>query len=250
MGKKDKKQTQTQRLDPSSQGHVNRMRRAGTGAAADIMNAPGSFFAGADTRPISQQIEPFMNPYIDQVIGGLGSHFDRLRQQAIVGANQSATQAGAFNSARHGIAQAERLGALDQQQAQQVGGLLSGQFNTAMQQGLQHSEYLRALRERQLQEPIFRRQLEQQFLAGSYGGPTGSTQESITPGNFWADVAGLGLTAAGLFAGGPAGLTAAQSMLARPGVGVTGTPMATPRPIGVGGGPINMPTVTPLYGRG
>ena len=51
MGK-DKRQTQTQRLDPSSQGHINAMRRAGTSAAADIMGQQGSFFAGADIQPL------------------------------------------------------------------------------------------------------------------------------------------------------------------------------------------------------
>jgi len=245
MGK-DKKQTQTTTVDPASQRHIDAMRRAGIAAAGGLT---GPVVAGADPRSIADQISPFMNPYVNQVIGGLGQHFDRLRSQATVGANQQATAAGAFGGSRHGVLEAERLGGLDRAQMQQVGGLLSGQFNTALQQGLQHSEYLRALRERQMQEPFLRGQMQQGLLGGSLG-PTGSTTTRIQHGNLLGDIAGAGLMAAGMFAGGPAGLTAAQSMLARPGVGVTGTPLATPRPIGVGGGPINMPTVAPLYGRG
>lgn len=225
MGK-GKTQTQTQSLDPASQGHVNRTRQAGVSAYNQILNQPGSFFAGADPRTIAQQIRPFMNPYTEQVIGGLGNQFDRLRKQATVGTNQDATFSGAFNSARHGVAEGERLSALDRAQAEQVGGFLSNQFNTAMSQGLQHSEYLRALRERQLQEPLFRQQQANPFLSGTLG-PTGETQTTTTPGNFWGDVAGLGLMGASLFAGGPA----AAANIPYRGLTSAGQGLTAPRPL-------------------
>jgi len=220
MGK-DKRQTTTTRLDPNSQAYQDQIRGRAQAAAGSILQNPNAMFLGPDERPISEQIAQFMNPYTQSVIGNLGTEFDRLRQQATVGANQAATRANAFGSSRHDVLQAERLAALDRAQMQQVGGLLSGQFNAAMQQGLQHSEYMRALRERQAQEPLFRQQMAQQFLQGGLG-PTGQTMTQVTPGNLVGDIAGLGLMAAGAFTGNPAAVArgAMSTYGAAPGGGV------------------------------
>jgi len=213
MGK-DKTQTTTQTLDPSSQRFVDQMRSQAQGSSNAIQNM-GPLFAGADQRSIQEQMAPFMNPYIQQVIGGLGEQFDTLRAGARTQGSQAATAAGAFNSSRHGVAEGVRLGEIDRAQGQQVGGLLSNQFNSALSTGLQHSEYQRALRERQLQEPLFRRQMQQQFMQGGLG-PTGGTSTSVQPGNLMGDIAGAGLIglsmmnpaagiAAGAFGGGGGG---------------------------------------------
>lgn len=207
MGK-DKKQTQTTTVDPASQGHIDAMRRAGIAGAGAL---GGPLVAGADQRSIAEQIAPFMNPFTQQVIAGLGSHFDRRRAQASTGASQGATAAGAFGGSRHGVLEAERLAALDRAQMEQVGGLLTQQFDKAVEQGREHSEYLRALRERQMQEPYMRAIMQQQLLGGSLG-PTGTTQTKTEYGNLLGDIAGLGLMGAGMFMGGPTGTTAAQRL--------------------------------------
>lgn len=206
MGK-DKTQTTTQTVDPASQGHIDAMRRAGMEASQQFLNQPGSFFEGADTRSISQQIAPFMNPYMDQVLGGLGDKFAHLRKQASTSANQGASAHGAFNSARHGVLEAERLSGLDRAEGETVGGLLSNQFNTAVGQGLQYSEYQRALKERQLQEPIFRHQLSMEALNNTLG-PYGTNTTQVQEGDLFRDVTGLALMGAGAFSGNP-GLVAA-----------------------------------------
>ena len=195
MGK-DKTQTTTQTVDPASQGHIDAMRRAGMEASQQFLNQPGSFFQGADTRSISQQIAPFMNPYMDQVLGGLGDKFAHLRKQASTSASQGASAHGAFNSARHGVLEAERLSGLDRAETETVGGLLSNQFNTAVNQGLQYSEYQRALKERQLQEPIFRHRLNMEALGNTLG-PYGTTTEQVQEGDLLRDISGLVLMAAG-----------------------------------------------------
>jgi hypothetical protein len=76
-------------------------------------------------------LKRFMDPYQDQVIGGLGQQYDRLRSQAQMQGADQAMQAGAFGGSRHGIAQGTRLGEIDRAQGQQVGGLLSQGFGDA-----------------------------------------------------------------------------------------------------------------------
>ena len=83
--------------------------------------------------------------------------------------------------------------------------------SSALTQGLQFSEYQRALRERQMQEPIFRRQVQQGLLTGGLG-PTGQTTQQIQHGNLAGDIAGLGLMGLGLATGGPAGAAAASQV--------------------------------------
>jgi len=219
MGK-DKKQTTTQRLDPASQGHVDATRRQATSAADIALNQPGSFFEGADPRSIQDQINQFLNPFTESVIGGVNQQFDQARGAATRATNQGAAAAGAFGGARHGVTEGTRLSNLDRDQAGVVGGILSNQFNTAVGQGLQFSEYQRALRERQRQEPLFRNQAAQGFFTGGLG-PVGGTTEQVTPGNLVGDLAGVALTGAGFLAGGPAGAAGAQALQGGGGGGFT-----------------------------
>lgn len=141
-----------------------------------------------------------MDPYLDEVIGGVRGEFDHLRAGASRDAAQAATRAGAFGSSRHGVLEGTRLGELDRAQASQVGGLLSSGFRDALGRGLEYSEYQRALRERKAQEPLFRQQQRLNFLTQGMG-PTGSVTESVQPGNLVGDIAGLGLMGLGLATG-------------------------------------------------
>jgi hypothetical protein len=202
MGK-DKKQTTKQKLDPKSQGHVDAMR-ANARAGADVaVNQPGSFFAGpADISQILGNAQQFLNPYIEQVLGGLGQEYDQLRAGATRAANQGSTAAGSFGGSRHGVMEGVAHGELGRAQATQVGGLLSDQFNKALQQGLGYTEYERALRERQLQEPLFRHQTAQGFYSGGLG-PTGSVTKQIQHGDLTKDLMGAGMMVAGAMTGQP-----------------------------------------------
>jgi hypothetical protein len=208
MGK-DKRQTTTQTLDPSSQGYVNGMRGAGRAASDYVMNAPGTFIPGTN-QSIDEILKPFMDPYMGQVIGGVRGEFDHLRSMARRGTTDAAIQSGAYNGGRHGVAEGVRLGELDRAQTSQISGLLSSGFQNAMSNGLAYSEYQRALRERQAQEGIMRRQVSAQFLTGGMG-PVGSESTQVQRGNIWADLAGAGLIGLGFMGGGPAGAAAAAT---------------------------------------
>ena len=221
MGK-DKRQTTTTTLDPASQQFVDRSRTQATGAADVALNTPGSFVEGADQRSIQEMIEQFLNPFTDQVIGGVNTQFDRLRSGASQTATEAAIRAGAFGGSRHGVVEGTRLAELDRSQMDITGGLLSNQFNDAVGAGLTFSEYQRALRERQLRERLFRQQAAQGFLQQGLG-PTGSVSESVEPGNLIGDLAGGALLVAGAASGNP-GLIAGGAQQFTGGGGAGPTP--------------------------
>ena len=186
--------TQTQALDPRSQGYVDQMRRAGQRGYEAISGA-GSLFAGADPRSIEEQIAPFLNPYTSQVVGALGNEYDRLRGQVRPNVTSAAIQAGAYGGSRHGIAEGTRLAELDRNQMNQTASLFHQNYNQAVDRGLQYSEYQRALRERQMQDPIFRHQAATGLLNMGLG-PTGGTTTDRTKqdSDMWGQILGLGLT--------------------------------------------------------
>ena len=211
MGK-DKTQTQTQKIDPASERHINAMRGMGRNAAESTLNDSGSYFLGADDRSIDDIIAPFLNPYQSQVVDATRGEFDHMRSGVRRDVSQAATRAGAFNSSRHGVAEGERLGAIDRAQGSQIAGLLSSGFQNAVNAGIPYAQQQRALQQQKMQEPLFRRQMAQQFMQGSYGGPISQTNTQVQKGNLWGDIAGAAMMGAGAFMGGPAGMAAAGSL--------------------------------------
>lgn len=206
MGKTSTKTT-TQNLDPRSQGYVNNQRAFGQEAADYARDNASSFFLGAPNQTPGQMAQPFMNPYRDQVIGGIRGEFDHMRGQATLGANEAATRAGAFGGSRHGVREGVQLGELDRAQGSTVGNFLHQGYQDSMNRGTQFAEYKRALAERQAQAGLFGRQQGMGFLNAGMG-PTGLVQEQSETGSTLGTIAGLGMTAASLF-GGPVGAAAA-----------------------------------------
>ncbi|WP_420431458.1 hypothetical protein [Candidatus Poriferisocius sp.] len=153
FGSKDKNQ-----VTDADNAYIRNMRGMASGFANDIANHPGQFFLGPDQRSVAEQAQAFMNPYQKQVIDGLGTQYDKLRGQANLDQNAGATSAGAFGGSRHALTAGARLGELDAAQMQQTGNLLHQGWQSSVSQGLQYSEYQRALRERQAQEPLYRAQ--------------------------------------------------------------------------------------------
>lgn len=214
--------TQTTRLDPASQAYVGNLRQTARGAADSIAGA-GPLFIGADPRTIEQQMAPFMNPYMSQVVDATRGEFDNLRGQARMAGNDAAIRAGAFGGSRHGVAEGVRMGELDRAQASQISGLLSQGFRDALTQGLQYSEYQRALQERQAQEPLFRAH-QQMALLNMGMGPTGQVSTLREPGgSVLGQLAGAGLAGASLFMGNPAP-AAATVMGGGSGIGLQNAP--------------------------
>lgn len=173
--------TNTTGLDPASEAYQKKIREQARSGADQLLNGQNPLFLGPDSRSIADQTAQFMNPYMDQVIGGVRGEFDQLRGQAGAQANANATSQGAFGGSRAAVDRGARLGALDSAQASQIGGLMSNGYQQALQQGQNYSEYARNLRERQAQEPMFRQQQALQ-MANQGMGQTGQvnteTQES------------------------------------------------------------------------
>lgn len=188
MGK-SKKQTVSSGLDPQTQRYVNNMRGVAQNAAENVQNMPGNLFLGPNGMPIEQQAARFMNPYQDQVIRGVRNEFDYLRANAASNAGREATLQGAFGGSRAAVAQGVRLGALDRAEASQIGQMMHQGWGDAVNQGLAYSEYERSLRERMLQEPMWRNQQALNFLNLGMG-PYGTTNTSQQPRNWLGGAAG------------------------------------------------------------
>lgn len=155
----------------------------GGGGGGPVGGTPDSWFVGPDQRPIGEQVEPFLNPYIDNVVNAARREYDHLRGRARMATNDAATAAGAFGGSRHGVAEAVRLAELDRSQAGQVAGLHHQGYQSALQTALPYNEHVRQLRERLRQEPLFRQQQAMGFLNLGLG-PVGigSSQVVQQPG--------------------------------------------------------------------
>jgi hypothetical protein len=199
-------------LDPQSNLYVNQMRNHARDASQQIGGL--NFATGPQQLTPGQMAEPFMNPYMSQVIDATRGEYDHMRGQALTSANQQATQAGAFGGSRHGIMAGARLGEIDRAQGSQIAGMLQGGYQSALGMGMQHAESQRMLQLQQQLEPYLRMQAQQQMLSGGMG-PTGNVTSTQ----------GAGPNRAGMAAGGAmAGFSALGpwGALAGAGVGLLG----------------------------
>lgn len=179
--------------DRVNAGSVNAAKARRAGAAA----APESLFAG----PLSAaEINAAMSPYTQNVIDATRGEFDHLRSMASKNADQQATQASAFGGSRHAIMEGARLGEVDRAQASTIAGLHQQGYG----QALQLAEHNRQLRERQMQEPLFRAQQAINMMNLGMG-PVGTTttQRATSGSNPIGSAASGALT--GFSVGGPWG---------------------------------------------
>jgi len=130
----------------------------------------------------------FMNPYLSQ----MNPFFAQQRQQAVEGANQQATLAGAFGGDRSQIGAAAAGNYVDQNQA-------AAQMQ-AFEQAMQRAGFAANLGYGASAQAAF---LPQQYYGGQLGllnqgmGPYGQTQTTQTKGDPFSQLLGLGLTVAG-----------------------------------------------------
>lgn len=159
-------------VDAASQAYIDQMRQHALSSLGGIGAAQFAPTAGQVNTLTSQ----LMNPYMQQVVGGVGQQFDQLRGQAAQQTDQAATAAGAFGGSRHGVATGQRLAELDRAQAQQVGQLLAGGHAQAQQAAI-------PMAAQQAMAPAQAAMFGQSLLAGGLG-PTGqvSTGSGITTG--------------------------------------------------------------------
>lgn len=196
MAKGGSKQTVTQGVDPATQRYVAGMRGAAT-QGANAITGGGPFFTGPNQTPIADQVQPFMNPYISNVVDATRGEFDFLRGQAQMATDQGATAAGAYGGSRHGITSGARLGEIDRAQAGTIASLLQGGYTDALNRGTAYSEHQRQLEQQRMQEPVFRNQV----AMGLYNlglGPTGTVTSQPTQTNRWGSALGGAATGASI----------------------------------------------------
>ena len=202
--------------DPLQQQALDRIGRINPDLS-QFMNVSsglaGNFGQAFDPSSINQ----FLDPFQEQVVEGTRGLFSNQRELAQTAAQQQATRAGAFGGARSALLEGQAIGDVNRQEAQVIPQILSGGFSQALgaalgqqgrqdrlgQQGLQNllagtqfqsqfglqkqnalfsgGEAMRQIRERQLQEGLFR---DQQALGlGQLGmGPFGQTQTATQGG--------------------------------------------------------------------
>ena len=115
---------QVAQFDPAQQQAFN-MANQGLGAFMPYMEGAGNLISASTQAYDPMSYQQYMNPYQDEVIGGIENQFAKLQNQA---AGQ-AVNTGAFGGARQGIQTAE----LGRQQAQAVGQAQAQNYGQAQQ---------------------------------------------------------------------------------------------------------------------
>lgn len=177
--------------------------------------------------------QAFMNPYEQQVIGGMQGDFDRQRGLAARQSGDLATQAGSFGGSRSAVLQGEMGRDINMNEAQQLANLRAsgfqnaqgmaanlgltglqgiaglGQFGKGLEgqqiQGLLgYGDYARRVQQQQMLDPYMRAQMAQGLLGGGMQFP-GGTQTQTTQSDMNPFSAMLGGAATGGSIGGPWG---------------------------------------------
>lgn len=132
-GKKEwEKQSESgqQGPDAATQAKIDEIYRAAQASGSAL---PPGVQQGMDALLGKQgAIDQFLNPYTNQVIGGINKQFqvgNELTQRSV---NDAATRSGAFGGSRHGIATGTALAENTRNRDQQISGLLAGGFESAM----------------------------------------------------------------------------------------------------------------------
>ena len=140
--------TQAQQQVTADMGGLGSIQRDATGQVSGFTGGTGiaSFQPYLQSIQDKSLLEPsgysaYMSPYQTDVINKTMAEFDKQAQIGKLGLGKTASDAGAFGGARHGIAQAEYQSASDANRALIQSGLLEkgfGQAQTLAQTGLQN----------------------------------------------------------------------------------------------------------------
>lgn len=164
-------------------------------------------------------IDSMMNPYMKDVIGGVNSQFNQDSQMLRKNTNDAATQAGAFGGDRASLEQGAQQGALSLGHQQQIGDLLHGGYNEALQRAsqlaqmgmgaagaqFQGGDYLRNIQQQQANPDQMRAQI---LAGGMQGGNAGNySNTNYTKTGAMQNILGAGATIGGLFGGGIPGMS-------------------------------------------
>lgn len=177
--------TVQQQIDPQTQAYINQMRQMAQSSAHGAGAAYNPFIQ-AGTQGLSALTggsNAFLNPYMQQ----MNPFFAQQRAQAVQGANDQATLAGAFGGDRSQIGAAAAGNFADQNQAQfQYQG-----FNDAQQRAMQAAQMGFGAIGQSQQAPF--------NILHAGMGPYGTTQTTSQTQDPFQTLMGLGLTAASFF---------------------------------------------------
>ena len=224
-------------LDPRTTAGYQSLMQGNQGSNAALQGMVGNLgFTGG---PLN--VNEFMNPYMDEVIGGVRGDFNRMRESSLNAVGGDATSQGAFGGSRHGIAEGTALGEIARAEGSTIGGLRQSGYQSAVQNamanrgqmgmmGLSAAQMLNQFQTQQgmagiglgqAQQGVNQGNMDARFqefmrrvnqpgqnlgaLQGIMGAsPYGTTTETTSEGNWMNTLAGLGATGASFF-GGPAG---------------------------------------------
>ena len=133
--------------------------RSGLGTFQPYLNQASNYLMDSTQAYDPNSYQAYMNPYQNEVIGGIENQFDKMQNQA----NMSAVQAGAFGGSRQGIQTAE----LGRQRADAVGQAQAQNYGQAQQQA-----------QAQFGNPMARQQSAAQGVAG-----LGAQQQALQQGD-------------------------------------------------------------------
>lgn len=106
---------------------------AGMGYRPMMVGAPSAMARGYNAATVGgSSLEPYMNPFTQNVIDTSMGALDRSRNMALNNTGAAASGVGAFGGARHGVAEAETNRAFMDQSGQLAAGLNQANFNTAL----------------------------------------------------------------------------------------------------------------------
>lgn len=175
--------TQSGQFTTGAQEALNRGLGA-LGSATSFFGPATSFVSsGTGMYDPSTSIQPYMDPYTDEVIQASMRDIDREADAARARANASAVGAGAFGGSRQGIQQAELERAILESKADTAAKLRSSGFSQALQssQGAYKDAMTRALEAGRLMGGLGQSygQLGTQYgqVGGQYGQLSGTTAD-------------------------------------------------------------------------
>lgn len=84
------------------------------------------------TGRVIDSVSDYMNPYLDEVAGGVMSDLDRARQQTLLQNSDAAKAAGAYGGSRHGVVDAETNRGFFDTAGQALTGIYAGGYDSAL----------------------------------------------------------------------------------------------------------------------
>lgn len=248
MGKKTQTNTQTQQqtLDPATQAYVDKQRTAAGQAYSDLgqfaggytggtdpnlTNAAGGFNAFAQSGDLGRRALAGDPEALNQIMGPLSPYFNHALGAAVNTANQNETlQGGGFGS-RSALAAGRAIGDVTNQQLLEAYNRAGSLANLGMGANQSLAGIGQYLQNFGFNNFLNRESIPGQQIGilnaglGPYGMTTTNTTK--TQSDPWAQLLGLGLTAAGTIFGGPAGGAAASRVAGGSGISPGSIPQLT-----------------------